>query len=406
VRLFGCSVCGQVLFFENSLCTSCGTRVGYCVEARELVALPSSAESTTPFMLPVANVEQPRFVLCRNFTENDACNWLVLAADAQPYCHSCRLTDLVPDLSDAQNRSAWADIEAAKRRLLYTLHALNLPIWSKDQNGGAGLAFKFLRSTDDQPVMTGHSEGTITLNIAEADASFRENMREKLGEGYRTVLGHLRHEIGHYYWDRLVRDTQALEPFRARFGDERQSYDAAIARHYEQGPPGDWSESFISAYATMHPWEDWAETWAHYLHMLDTLETAKSHGLTVRIPGEKPEVAQVSTDKLALSDFESLSAGWQAVTVALNSLSRSMGMKDVYPFVVSPPVQDKLRFVHELIHNAPATLASGQSQPTAADAAPEPSVSNTSAAKPPTSAPSKPAEPPATEHPAPNVSSA
>jgi hypothetical protein len=404
VRLFGCNVCGQVLFFENSLCTSCGTRVGYCVEAQELVALPGSAASNTPFTLPVGNVEQPSFRLCRNFTENDACNWLVLEADGQPYCHSCRLTDVIPDLSDAQNRSAWADIEAAKRRLLYTLHALNLPIWSKGQNGGEGLAFKFLRSIDDQPVMTGHSEGTITLNIAEADASFRENMREKLGEGYRTVLGHLRHEIGHYYWDRLVRDTEALESFRARFGDERQSYDAAIARHYEQGPPADWSESFISAYATMHPWEDWAETWAHYLHMVDTLETAKSHGLTVRIPGEKPEVAKVSTDKLALSDFASLSAGWQAVTVALNSLNRSMGMKDVYPFVVSPPVEDKLRFVHELIQNAPAGFRSRLGQPSGADAA-KPPVSNASTAKTAATAQSKPAEPPATDHPAPSVSS-
>jgi hypothetical protein len=390
------------LFFENSLCTSCGARVGYCVEARELVALPGGIAPNTAFPLPVGDVEQPSFRLCRNFTENDACNWLVLEGDAQPYCHSCRLTDVIPDLSDPQNRSAWADIEAAKRRLLYTLHALNLPVWSRRQNGEEGLAFKFLRNTAEQQVMTGHSEGTITLNIAEADASFRENMREKLGEGYRTVLGHLRHEIGHYYWDRLVRGTSAIEPFRAQFGDERQSYDAAIARHYEQGPSTDWSESFISAYATMHPWEDWAETWAHYLHMVDTLETAKSHGLTVRIPGEKPEAAQVSTDKLALSDFESLSAGWQAVTLALNSLSRSMGMKDVYPFVVSPPVQAKLRFVHELIGNAPTELVAGTAEPHAQNAPLESADPSTPRSSP--SDLSRPAEPGNPEKPAPNLS--
>ena len=133
--------------------------------------------------------------------------------------------------------------------------------------------------------MTGHDEGIITLNIAEADSAFRENMREKMGEAYRTVLGHLRHEIGHYYWDRLIRNSNLLGAFRELFGDDTLDYEQAVQRHYEQGAPANWSDSYISAYATMHPWEDWAETWAHYLHMVDTLETAKSHGLSLRVPG-------------------------------------------------------------------------------------------------------------------------
>jgi hypothetical protein len=196
--------------------------------------------------------------------------------------------------------------------------------------------FDFRLGTDEQPVMTGHDEGLITLNVAEADAAFRENMREKLGEGYRTLLGHLRHEIGHYYWNVLVRDKPPLKACRALFGE---------------GAPPNWAESFISAYATMHPWEDWAETWAHYLHMVDTLETAKSHGLTIRTLGKKAG-KKVATESLAFQDYESLSTSWQSVTLALNDLNRSMGVKDAYPFILTPAVHAKLQFVHDLIHSA------------------------------------------------------
>src|SRR5687768_17103103 len=174
-------------------------------------------------------------------------------------------------------------------------------------------------------------------------------MREKMGEAYRTVLGHLRHEIGHYYWDRLIRNGNQLAPFRQPFGDDTLDYDQAVQRHYEQGAPANWSDSHISAYASMHPWEDWAETWAHYLHMVDTLETAKSHGLTLRVPMAENYGEQISTDAVAFRNFESLTSSWNAVTLALNSLNRSMGMKDAYPFVLSPKVLEKLRFVHDVI---------------------------------------------------------
>ena len=198
---------------------------------------------------------------------------------------------------------------------------------------------------DDEPV-------GAQLFGDEADFAFRENMREKMGEGYRTVLGHLRHEIGHYYWDVLVAHDEArLAEFRAAFGDERASYEEAIERHYQSGPPADWNETFISAYASMHPWEDWAETWAHYLHMQDTLETAKSHGLTVRAPAAESPGEKVATEKLAFFDFESLTTGWNALTLAMNSLNRSMGMKDAYPFVLTPKVLAKLEFVHDLVQS-------------------------------------------------------
>jgi len=353
VRLFACDNCAQLLFFENSRCMNCGMNVGYCLELAKLVTLQHRTESANGGVHEVffPNEGIRHYRRCKNARDHDACNWLVPASSQHQFCQSCDLTEVAPDLSMGDNRAAWAGIEAAKRRLLYTIYAFKLPISSRKEWPEEGVEFHFLSGTPDEPVMTGHDEGIITLNIAEADSAFRENMREKMGEGYRTVLGHLRHEIGHYYWDRLIRNTSLLAPFRDLFGDETTDYEQAVQRHYEQGPPLNWWDSYISAYSTMHPWEDWAETWAHYMHMVDTLETAKSHLLTVRAPTADVDAARVSTDTLVFRDFENLSHGWNAVTLALNSLNRSMGMKDAYPFVLSAKVLEKLRFVHELIES-------------------------------------------------------
>jgi hypothetical protein len=341
MKLFTCDHCHQTLYFENSHCVNCGETVAYNPDTARLMTLAPGDRQ------------------CRNTLEREACNWLVTGGADAVYCRSCELSSLIPDLSDPANELAWRRIEAAKRRLVYTLLALKLPVASRVAQPEHGLTFRFLKSTEDEPVMTGHDDGVITLNVDEADFAFRENMREKLGEGYRTVLGHLRHEIGHYYWDRLIGDDAALlEAFRAQFGDERQSYEAALTRHYEQGVPANWGESYISAYASMHPWEDWAETWAHYLHMVDTLETARSHGLTVRAQSADRAGERIATDRLAFFDFESLTTGWNAVTLALNSLNRSMGMKDAYPFVLSTAVLAKLRFIHELVQKMGTSLIS------------------------------------------------
>jgi hypothetical protein len=350
MKLFSCDNCQQTLYFENSRCVNCGEALGYIPGQAALVTLRKPVSGVDgAFEIELPDAAPRRYLQCRNTRDHDACNWLVPADANGEYCASCALSEVIPDLSDTYNDQVWRRIEAAKRRLLYTLFALKLPIVSRAADEHAGLAFRFLKGTEDEPVMTGHDEGVITLNVDEADFAFRENMREKMGEGYRTVLGHLRHEIGHYYWDRLVRDTGRLEAFRSLFGDERASYEEALERHYDFGPPLAWGDMFISAYASMHPWEDWAETWAHYLHIVDTLETAKSHGLTVRTPANEKPGERISTDRLAFYDFESLATGWNAVTLALNSLNRSMGMKDAYPFVLTPPVLEKLRFVHDLV---------------------------------------------------------
>ena len=204
--------------------------------------------------------------------------------------------------------------------------------------------------------MIGHDAGLITINVDEADSPFREKTRIELGEPYRTVLGHFRHESGHYYWDRLIGGSSALDDFRRLFGAERASYDEALQAHYRDGAPADWPTRFVSSYASMHPWEDWAESWAHYLHMADTLETARSFGLDLhpratRTTGAAGEL-ELRARRIDFDDFDDLMAAWPPLTVALNALNRSMGLADSYPFVLPAPAIEKIRFVHDVIERA------------------------------------------------------
>jgi hypothetical protein len=295
-----------------------------------------------PQAMPEAGAASYR--LCRNSTDHEVCNWAIPAdspADS-PYCLPCRLNHVIPNLADPAALQAWHRLEIAKRRVIYTLLHLELPVEPRDEAHPGGLGFDFLKDGAGAKVFTGHSDGLITINIAEADDPFREKMRVRMGESYRTLLGHFRHEIGHYYWDRLIRDSPDLPAFRDTFGDERADYDEARQRHYDAGPPPDWGTRFVSAYASMHPWEDWAETWAHVLHMVDTLQTARAYGLPL---GQPRDPAQVS-------DFDHLLGGWVPLTMAMNSLNRSMGLADAYPFVLSEAAIDKLRFVHRIVRRS------------------------------------------------------
>ena len=236
---------------------------------------------------------------------------------------------------------------------------LGCPVENKYDDPEHGLAYDFLASPDDPeapPVLTGHADGVITLNIAEADDVERERRRHDLHEPYRTLLGHFRHEVGHYYWDRLIKDTPRIDLFRERFGDEREDYAQALQRHYQQGAPVDWQERFVSAYASSHPWEDWAETWAHYLHMTDTLETAAACGLSLR-PGRTDEptlkTPPPAPGSRRFASFDRVIESWFPLTYVLNNLNRGMGLPDGYPFVLSRPAVDKLRFVHETLNSVP-----------------------------------------------------
>ncbi|MDP9034714.1 MAG: putative zinc-binding peptidase, partial [Myxococcota bacterium] len=295
MKIFTCSACHQVLFFENVQCTKCGHTLAFLpdhgtVSALEAVDRRDAAVSSPPGLMvalaPTARGQ--RYRLCRNYVEHAACNWAIPVADENELCRACRLNDVIPNLSDGHAKEGWRRMERAKRRLLHTLIELGLPVESKHETPG-GLAFCFLEDGASSKVFTGHNDGIITINLAEADDPFREKTREQLGETYRTLLGHFRHEIGHYYWDRLIKNSNDLAAFRDLFGDEQADYAAALRRHYELGAPPDWASTFVSAYASMHPWEDWAETWSHYLHMVDTLETARTYGLAVRAEPESPD---------------------------------------------------------------------------------------------------------------------
>lgn len=345
MKTFACQNCGQLLHFENTVCVRCGYALGFLPETLVLSALSIDGDKC------IALADGASWRRCAN-AETGLCNWLVPASDPESFCAACQLNRTIPDLSHPGNPERWQALEAAKRRLIYALMRFGLPTRSQKEDEERGLAFDFLSDAEDEePVMTGHADGLITINIAEADSAERERRRVELGEPYRTLLGHLRHEVGHYYWDLLVKDGGRIEAARRAFGDERADYGEALKRHYENGAPPNWQASFVSSYATMHPWEDFAETWTHYLHMVDTLDTAASFGLGVDpVASGDPELnANVTFDPYRTPDFDRLVDAWLPLTVALNSLNRSMGQPDLYPFVLSEPVIAKLRFIHELV---------------------------------------------------------
>jgi len=294
---------------------------------------------------------------CANLETAAACNWLVDADDSHGLCQCCRLNRTIPDLSLKQNADDWNKIEVAKRRLVSALIAMGLPVQSRvSEDMAQGLAFDFLRSLPGGPrVMTGHEDGIITLNIEEADDAIRELTRKNLNEPYRTLLGHLRHEVGHYYWDRLISGTKLLTGFRELFGDEQEDYNSALQRYYSQGPPRDWRDWYVSAYATAHPWEDWAETWAHYMHITDTWDTALSFGMDVDAGLEFDGFtyqALSQPDQPGSGRFLNFLNSWTQLTAVMNELSRAMGLADFYPFVLSQRAVAKLHFVQMVINGA------------------------------------------------------
>ncbi len=349
MKLFKCQHCEQLLYFENRTCEVCHHTLGYLPDSSTLTALEAEGEHWVTLAKPRRQV---RF--CAN-AEFDACNWLVPSDSAEKLCAACRHNHTVPDLSNPQQREAWHQLELAKHRMFYSLLRLKLPLANRVDDPEHGLVFDFLAEGPSTPkVLTGHENGLITLNLKEADDAEREKMRKAMGEPYRTLLGHFRHEVGHYFWDVLVRDGGQLEPCRALFGDEQVDYDAALKRHYAEGPAPDWQSHFISAYATTHPWEDFAETWAHYLHIVDTLETAYAFGMriqprVVKNPGLR---AALDFDPYAAPDIDTIIEAWLPLTFAMNSLSRSMGQADLYPFILPFDAIAKLGFIHNLVHRA------------------------------------------------------
>ncbi|MET0757165.1 MAG: putative zinc-binding metallopeptidase [Mycobacterium sp.] len=336
MRDFTCPNCGQHLAFENSVCLSCGSALGFSLNEMALLVIASGEDSDHG-----GAVDASRYQLCANLHLAE-CNWLVEVAPVPRQCPSCALTRTRPNDSDTKALAVFAEAERAKRRLIAELYELKLPIVGRDEDPQYGLAFDLLSSEFEQ-VFTGHENGVITLDLAEGDDVHREQLRTEMDEPYRTLLGHFRHEIGHYYYYRVVDPSQAYsQRFRELFGDPDADYQAALDRHYNEGAPPGWDDIYVSSYATMHPAEDWAETFAHYLHIRDTLDTAAAFGVA-------PAAATFERRMLGPSGFDTIIDMWLPLAWALNMVNRSMGKEDLYPFVLPPAVLEKMRFVHTII---------------------------------------------------------
>ena len=350
MKTFECS-CSNTLFFENSACLSCGAEVGWCPQCESITKLLPEGEGQYRCANTVCGAA---LVKCHNYAVEKVCNRCLPAESAgnskTALCDCCAYNDTIPDLSVEGNREKWARLEAAKRRLVYALDLLGLPRGADKGETSVPLSFdfkadvipsqEFWRSMGKaERVYTGHANGKITINIREADPVEREKLRVDLGEAHRTLVGHFRHEIGHYYWELLVRGQQDAECI-AVFGDHNNpTYAEALERHYQQGAPADWAQRFVSAYATMHPWEDFAETFATWLDLTGVLDSAHHVGFA-----NVPDVRTADTDTLV--------SAYRRVGIAMNEMNRTMGLIDYLPEVLVPPVVEKLRYVHQLIRSA------------------------------------------------------
>ena len=344
MRQYQC-VCGSTTFFDNSQCITCGHELGFCPVCRQLTGLIADDAGG----LHCGNTAcGAALAKCVNYATHNVCNRCVpLDVGSDALCDCCRFNDTIPDLSVDGNWEKWRRLEAAKRRLFYDLDELGLPYGKATDQVNPPLTFDFKADviakgdfwrpmTEKQRIYTGHANGRITINIREADDVAREKLRVDLGESQRTLIGHFRHEIGHYYWDQLVKGRREDE-CRAVFGDhDNPTYAEALESYYKNGAPADWNQRYISAYASMHPWEDFAETWSAYLDIISGLDTAHHVGFG----GETAPLA---------ADVDAMVARYQELGIALNEVNRSMGLLDVVPEVFVPAVLDKLRFIHELV---------------------------------------------------------
>lgn len=390
-RRYRCE-CGKPVFLRNTQCLNCARQLGYETGLRTMVTLEPAPQ---PGLWALAgDTSQALYQRCANFETPSACNWLIpMGTPDAPHtpgnlapglCLACSLTRTIPDLGTEHNQELWRRLEIAKRRLISQLLSLALPVETRLERPN-GIAFDMLENLPDGPkVLTGHDNGVITLNIAEADDAEREKIRAAMHESYRTLVGHYRHEIGHYYWDRLVKDTDWHAPYRALFGDESVDYGQSLQRHYQEGPPPDWPLQYVTSYATTHPWEDWAETWAHYLHMADTVDTAVSFGIDANM-------VEIESDPFTREDlwqpehpqadqFLAFLNSWVTLTHVLNELSRSMGQPDYYPFILPRPAVAKLQFIHEVVRSASAPAAAKPADAAAPAPATEPSEQDSATA--------------------------
>lgn len=368
MRSYLCS-CGSRIFNDNVQCIACGSELGFCPQCQALAPITASAEGGYQCGNPGCGAALQK---CVNYVEHHVCNRCLPPEqdEGEGLCSDCRFNTTIPDLSIPANRAKWSELESAKRRLLYDLRVLRLPLGTHDDGVRPPLYFAFKDDAispkdkwrafrKSEKVYTSHNAGLVTINIQEADPVEREKLRVNFEEPHRTVIGHFRHEIGHYYWDVLIRGRREQE-CAAVFGDHlNPAYGDALATYYQSGPPANWRDSFVSAYATMHPWEDFAETWAVYLDLTSTLETAAQNGF----PGE--------ADPLH-ADLDQMVLCLQALTISLNEINRNQGLPDVIPEIYLPAVVAKLRYLHQLVQENAGGILPPLAPPAAAPLAAEP----------------------------------
>ena len=299
----------------------------------------------SPDMVPVGYDPETRaFVsdvaFCAN-REVIGCNWV--ATEPGALCEACAMTKMAPDTSIPGAVNNWAKTEAAKRWVLVNLRHWG---WFGPRDTGVRPIFHML-AEGVEPVVMGHANGVITISITESDPVLNVMRREALDESYRTMIGHLRHELAHMIWWRLSIEDEFLDGFRALFGDERADYRAALDRHYAEGPPGGWQDRFLSSYASAHPHEDWAETAAHVLHLIDIADSALAVGLT------GPDVPDLTWDAYGEPDSGVLMTIAAELAMRINHVNRSMGLSDLYPFVLTDATRRKLAFVHKWLRRGP-----------------------------------------------------
>lgn len=343
MKVFQCGHCDYPLFFENNQCENCGHSSGYRYSDRKMLTFDPQSSSL------ISDREKIEYKYCKNM-EHGVCNWLLEKCDNHDYCPACQLNRTIPNLADKENIPNWKNLEVAKHRLIYQLQKIGLDLPSKMGNE-EGLCFDFIAKMNSADIMTGHDNGVITILLREADSVIRERTRKDMQEPYRTLIGHLRHEVGHYFWERLVSSKkEVLMEFREIFGNEKVSYGDALQAYYKNGAPKNWRESYISKYATSHPWEDWAETWAHYLHVMDMVETAHFFRFKVDSAEVSENMRTEATfDPYTIKEFGTIVRTCIPLSFAVNSINRAMGIPDVYPFVITPLVVKKMTFIHQLL---------------------------------------------------------
>jgi len=345
MKIFQCGHCKHAIYFENVSCENCGHLTGYRDTDRTMLTFNPLGKNL------ISDREGVAYKYCKN-KEHEVCNWVIEKESPEEFCSACQLNRTIPNLDDPEsdNFENWQNLEVAKHRLIYQLQKMGLDLPSKLKND-EGLCFDFVERQNNPKLMTGHANGVITILIREGNSVLREQARKQMLEPYRTLVGHLRHEVGHYFWNQLVRDNPTiLDECRAIFGNDELDYGKALQQYYKMGAPKKWQENFISKYATSHPWEDWAETWAHYLHIMDMVETGYFFRLNVRPKGDtKVLKTRVSFDPYEIKDFDRIIKKCVPLSFAVNSINRAMGIPDLYPFVISPAIIEKLRFIHKLL---------------------------------------------------------